>query len=129
MNLKMSGDVMEKDKIYANKLISEYSHKSDSKIIKLKKMDKKVRKVPNVFAYTFGIISCMILGIGMCLVLVNGKQDINSFIIGIIIGVLGIILMCLNYPIYNILLKKSKDKYASVIIKLASEVCNDEENI
>ncbi len=116
---------MEKDKKYANKLISEYSYKNDIKVMRLKKLDRKVKKGPKIFSYILGSVSCIILGIGMSLTLVNGKEDINSFIIGIFIGVLGIILICLNYPIYNMLLRKNKDKYASVIVKLASEVCNE----
>ena len=36
-------------------------------VIALKKLDNKVKTPVNIFTYTFGIISALILGLGMCL--------------------------------------------------------------
>ena len=44
------------------------------------------------------------------------------FIAGIIIGVIGIALVCVNYPVYIYVLKKEREKIAPEIIKLSDEL-------
>ena len=58
---------MNTDKVYAQSIANEYSKKSTSKVVALKKLDNKVKRPANIFAYTFGIVSALILGTGMCL--------------------------------------------------------------
>ena len=53
---------MNTDKIYAERIASEYAPKETSKIIALKKLDKKAKMPATIFTYTFGIISSLILG-------------------------------------------------------------------
>lgn len=50
----------------------------------------------------------------------------NFTIIGIIIGIIGIILIAVNYPIYKKILEESKSKYSYDIIKLAKEIAQEE---
>ena len=115
---------MNTDKIYAEQIANEYSVKKDSKVIALKKLDRKVKSTANIFAYTNGVIMSLVLGIGMCLsmdVIGNG----NFFILGIVIGILGIIGVSINYPLYKKILTKSKDKYSYDVIKLANEIVEE----
>ncbi len=117
---------MDTNKIYAEQIANEYSIKNESKVIALKKLDRKAKLPANVFAYSFGIIMSLILGFGMCLsmnVIGNG----NLIVLGIIIGIIGIIGVGLNYPIYKKILEESKKKYSQDIIRLANEI--SEENI
>lgn len=117
---------MNQDKNYIEKIINDYCNKDNTKIMQLKKLDSKAKKLPTIFAYTFGMLSCLTFGLSMSIVLSNNNTQKQVFIIGAVIGVIGVILMCLNYPIYNKVLKKNKDKYASLIVKLASDICKDE---
>lgn len=113
---------MNTDKIYAEQIANEYSKKSESKVIALKKLDRKAKLPASIFAYSFGIISSLILGVGMCLSMgVIGK----SVALGIFIGIVGIFDVSVNYPIYKKILKNSKDKYSYDIIKLASEIAKE----
>ena len=81
---------MNADKIYAEHIANEYSVKKESKVIALKKLDRKAKLPADIFVYSNGIIMCLILGLGMCLsmnVIGNGK-----FVgLGIIIGIFGLI--------------------------------------
>lgn len=113
---------MNTDKIYAEHIANEYSKKDESKVVALKKLDKKAKLPAEIFAYTNGVIMSLILGIGMCL---SMKVIGDNFILGIIIGVIGIIGICVNYPIYKKILKSSKEKYAYDIIKLANEISKE----
>jgi len=111
------------DKVYAQSIAKEYTPKNESKIVALKKLDQKVKLPAYIFAYTTGIISSLVLGIGMCLAMkVIGDGSNMMFILGIIIGIVGIFGVCINYPAYMKILNARKAKYASDIIELAEKV-------
>lgn len=110
---------MNTDKIFAEHIVNEYSKKNESKVIALKKLDRKAKLPAEIFAYSNGTIMSLVLGLGMCL---SMKVIGDSFILGIIIGIIGIIGVSINYPIYKKILKSSKEKYAYDIIKLANEI-------
>jgi uncharacterized membrane protein YfhO len=117
---------MNTDKTYAEKIASEYAVKETRKVVALKKLDAKAKLPANIFAYTFGIIMSLVLGVGMCLSLkVIGDGSILLFVIGIIIGVIGILGVSVNYPIYKKLLEKGKKKYGNEIIELAKEIAEE----
>lgn len=117
---------MNSNKTYAENLAAEYSKKEDSKIKALKRLDNKAKLGPTIFTYTFGIISALIMGVGMCLSMgVIGNNTTLFMVLGIIIGVVGIIGVSINYPLYKKILSKNKDKYASDIIRLAKEVSEE----
>ena len=51
---------MNTDKIYAESIAKEYAPKDNSKVIALKKLDRKAKMPATIFTYTFGIItSCL----------------------------------------------------------------------
>lgn len=117
---------MNTDKIYAESIVNEYSIKDDRKAIALKKLDNKVKLPPLIFTYSYGIISVLILGVGMCLAMeVIGDKSTEMFIVGIIVGILGIIGISTNYSIYKMFLNSRKKKYANDIISLAKEITNE----
>ncbi len=114
---------MDTNKIYAERLASEYAIKDNSKIVALKKLDKKAKLPAIITAYIIGIISTLILGVGMCLSMkVIGNGSNTMFILGIIIGIIGIFGVSINYPIYSKILNAGKKKYAFEIIELAKEI-------
>lgn len=118
---------MNTDKILAEKIASEYAPQKTSKIVALKKLDRKAKRTAEIFAYTFGIVSSLVLGTGMCFAMqVIGDKTITSMVIGIIVGLVGIFGVSINYPIYKKLLKKGKEKYGNDIILLAKEIAEEE---
>ena len=114
---------MDTDKIYAEAIANEYARKDKTKVVQLKKLDAKAKRPANIFAYTFGIVSSLVLGVGMCLAMkVIGDGSTVSFGVGIGVGLLGILGVSINYPIYKKMLEKGKEKYVSDIIRLAKEI-------
>lgn len=114
---------MNTDKIYAEAIANEYARKDTTKVVQLKKLDAKAKRPANIFAYTFGIVSSLVLGVGMCLAMkVIGDGSTVSFGVGIGVWLLGILGASINYPIYKKMLEKGKKKYASDIIRLAKEI-------
>ena len=117
---------MNTDKIIAEKIASEYAPKKTSKVVALKKLDKKAKQGAQIFSLTFGIISSLVMGTGMSFAMgVIGENNITSMIIGIIVGLVGILGLSINYFIYKKLIAKGKEKYGSDIIRLAQEIANE----
>jgi len=117
---------MNTDKIYAEKIASEYAPKETSKIVALKKLDAQAKKGANIFAFTFGIISSLVLGLGMCFCMgVLAKISVLTMVLGVAIGLVGIAGVSANYFIYKKLIKKGKEKYGNDIIRLAKEIVEE----
>ena len=70
----------------------------------------------------------LVLGVGMCLSMqVLGDESTVSFVLWIIIGLVGIVGVSVNYPIYKKLLENGKKKYAFDIIELAKQISEADE--
>ena len=114
---------MNTDKIYAEQLANEYAPKDTSKVVALRKLDAKAKRPANIFTYTLGVISALVFGTGMCLAMGQiGSGTAGSFVLGIIIGIVGMVGMGVNYPIYTRILESGKKKYAFEIMELAKEI-------
>ena len=114
---------MNTDKIYAEQIANEYAPKDTSKVVALRKLDAKAKLPATVFTYSFGIIAALVAGVGMCLSMnVIGGGTTTMFVLGVIVGLIGLTGMGINYPIYKKMLAKGKQKYAYEIIELAKEI-------
>ena len=113
---------MNTDKIYAESIAKEYAPKDSSKIVALRKLDRKAKLPATIFTFTFGIISSLVLGTGMCLAMQVIGSGAIMMALGIIIGIIGIVGCAVNYPIYKKILESSKKKYAFEIVELAKEI-------
>lgn len=114
---------MNTDKIFAEAIANEYAPKDTSKVVALRKLDRKAKMKANIFAYTFGVAMTLLLGVGMCLSMgvVGGGGAVMTGG-GILLGVLGLAGVGVNYPIYKKLLAAGKEQYAFEIIQLAREI-------
>ena len=113
---------MNTDKIYAESIAKEYAPKDNSKIVALRKLDKKAKMPATVFTYTFGIISALVFGTGMCFAMQVIGSGITDMLLGIVVGIIGMIGCGVNYPIYKKMLENGKKKYAFEIVELAREI-------
>lgn len=112
-------------KFMAEKIRSEYIEKQSTELDALRKLDAKVRRPANLFAGIWGTVSALVMGSGMSLVMTDiggriGTQE--SMTIGIAIGVIGLVMALLTYPVYKKILKSRKAKYADEIMKLSSHI-------
>ena len=113
---------MNTDKIYAESIAKEYAPKENSKIIALRKLDRKAKRPATIFTYTWGIIFSLVFGTGMCLAMQVIGSGLTGMIIGIAVGIIGMVGCGVNYPIYKKMLEKGKNKYAYEIVELAREI-------
>ena len=109
----------------AQMIRSQYTEKDDTRLDELRKLDAQVKRPANVFGYTFGSISAIIMGSGMSLVMTDIGAKIGmteTMVPGIVIGVIGMVMALANYPIYKRILSSRKAKYADKIIALTDEL-------
>ena len=98
-----------------------------------KEMDKMeqlrtLHAVPTQKAQTaslaVGIIGALIMGAGMSLAMTDIGAMLGHFamVLGILVGVVGMVLVALAYPIYNRVLKTQREKIAPEILRLSDEL-------
>ena len=112
----------------AQKIRAQYMEKTPSELDALRELDTKVKRPANVFAYVFGSISAIIMGSGMSLVMTDIGAILgiaSTMVPGIAIGVVGMALALINYPIYKGILNSRKKKYGAEILALSEKIMNN----
>ena len=109
------------------KIRTQYTEKEHTDLDELKALDTKVKRPANLFAYTFGSIGAIVMGSGMSLVMTDIAETVgiqNPMLYGIIVGILGMAMTIVNYPIYKSILSARRKKYADQIIVLSDKIMN-----
>lgn len=107
------------------KIRSQYTEKESTELDALRELDAKVKRPANVFAYVFGSISTIIMGVGMSLVMTDIGATVvisDSMLPGIIIGIAGMFMAIINYPIYKSILGARRKKFADKIIAISDKI-------
>ncbi len=98
---------------------------AEDKMAQLRRMDAAVYSKATTASLAVGIIGVLLMGIGMSLVMTDIGEMLGTvlaMIIGISVGIVGIVLVCLAYPIYNRTLKKERERIAPEILRLTDEL-------
>ena len=114
------------------KIRTQYMEKETSQknLDLLRELDAEVKRPANVFGYVFGSIGAIIMGAGMSLVMTDIGAQLgieNTMPLGIIVGVIGMLMVLVNYPIYKNILASRKEKYAERILSLSEKIMAEEE--
>ena len=107
------------------KIRTQYTEKESTELDALRELDAKVKRPANVFAYIFGSISAIVMGSGMSLVMTDIGATIGmteTMLPGILIGIAGMFMAIINYPIFKGILGSRRKKYASKIIALSDKI-------
>ena len=91
----------------------------EDKLTYLKKLDNQIELTATIKSLSVGIIGSLVLGIGMSMSMVW----IDTLLVeGIFVGVIGIVILSLAYPMYQKTLKKKREEIAPEIIKITDEL-------
>ena len=107
------------------KIRTQYTEKEHTGLDELKELDSKVKRPANVFSYIFGTISAIVMGSGMSLVMTDIGTTVgisDPMLPGIVIGIAGMFMAIINYPIYKGILGSRRKKYADKIIALSDKI-------
>lgn len=96
----------------------ESQSENEDKMELIRRLDESVTKPGTVISIIAGVIGTLLLGIGMCCTMVWT----DMFVLGIIIGIIGIAVVLLAYPLYSAITKKQREKIAPEILRLTDEL-------
>ena len=117
----------EQDEIKAIRKKYAAPEEKEDKMAQLRRLDASVTAKAQAAALACGVIGALLLGTGMSLTMsdfakVLGPLENMALLFGIVLGVAGIVLVSLAYPIYNRIVKKERERIAPEIIRLTDEL-------
>ena len=102
----------------------KYLPQEPDKMEQLQRLDRGASQKAQAGAIALGVIGTLVLGTGMslCMTKLSGFLGGTAMFIGIPVGIVGIILIALAYPLYNHILKKERQRIAPEILRLTEEL-------
>ena len=102
----------------------KYLPKEEDKMEQLRKLHAIPTKKAQAVAIALGVIGTLIMGTGMslCMTELSGFFGGTAMFVGIPVGIVGMILVALAYPVYNRVLKKERSRIAPEILQLTDEL-------
>lgn len=102
----------------------KYLAPEEDKMAQLRKLDQRATQKAQAWAIALGVVGALILGTGMSLAMteLSGFLGGTAMFIGIPVGLVGIVLAVLAYPVYNRILKKERQRIAPEILRLTEEL-------
>lgn len=108
-----------KEQMEIKNIRQRYLPKEMDKMEQLRRLDQSATHKGMTLSLVVGIIGALLLGVGMCCTMVWAGV---WFVPGIAIGILGIVVVALAYPIYDHITKKEREKIAPEILRLTDEL-------
>jgi uncharacterized membrane protein YccF (DUF307 family) len=101
-----------------------YLPKEEDKMEQLRRLHAIPTQKAQACSLAVGIIGALILGTGMSLCMTELGSALGRFamVIGIVVGIAGMVLVALAYPVFNRRLKKEREKIAPEILRLSDEL-------
>ena len=102
----------------------KYMAPEENKMEQLRRLDRRASQKAQAWAIALGVVGALVLGTGMSLAMteLSGFLGGNAMFIGIPVGLLGMVLAALAYPVYNRVLKKERQRVAPEILRLSDEL-------
>ena len=109
------------------KIRQKYQVQEEDSMSRIRKLDAAVTQKATVVSLVLGVLGALTMGTGMSLIMTNlgsllGMYDSVVWIVGIIAGIIGMILVAFAYPVYSKVLKKEREKVAPEILRLTEEL-------
>ena len=112
----------------AARIRARYVEKERTELDELKELDKRVTRPVSIFSYVLGSIGAIVMGAGMSLVMTDIGNTAGipaAMAVGIAVGIVGLAISVINYPLHRMLLEKRKQKYSSEILSISEKLINE----
>lgn len=102
----------------------KYLPKEEDKMEQLRKLHSIPTQKAQSASIAVGVIGALILGTGMslCMTELGAALGNLAMVLGIAVGLVGIVLAAIAYPIYHRVLKKEREKITPEILRLTDEL-------
>lgn len=115
-----------KDQAYlVEKIRTQYTEKENTALDALKALDQKAKRPASIFTWVFGSVSTLVMGAGMSLIMTDIGETIGcaeSLVPGLVLGLVGMAMAIVNYPIYKGILHQRQEEYADEVIALSDKI-------
>jgi len=108
-----------KEQEEVKRIRSKYLPKEENKMELLRRLDAQVTQKATMYSIIVGVIGALIFGIGMCCCMIWAD---SVFVLGIIVGVIGMGILALAYPLYNRTIKKERERIAPEVLRLTEDL-------
>lgn len=107
----------------------KYLPPEQDKMAQLRKLHASVGSKAMTLSLVIGIVGALILGSGMSLIMTDLAASLGiaagaAMVLGVILGLVGLIMVALAYPVYDRVLKKERARIAPEILRLTDELLN-----
>ena len=102
----------------------KYLPKEEDKMEQLRRLHSIPTQKAQAASIAIGVLGTLILGTGMSLCMTDLGAELGplAMVIGILVGVLGLVMVALAYPLYNSVLRKERQRIAPEILRLSEEL-------
>ena len=102
----------------------KYLPQEGNKMEQLRKLHAVPTQKAQAASLAVGVIGALVMGTGMSLAMteIGAALGVFAMVLGIAVGIVGMVLVAVAYPIYNRVLKKQREKIASEILRLSDEL-------
>lgn len=102
----------------------KYLPKEEDKMEQLRRLHAVPTQKAQACSIALGVIGTLILGTGMSLFMteLGAVLGVLAMVVGTIVGLAGLVLVALAYPVYNRVLKKERERIAPEILRLSDEL-------
>ena len=126
-SFKLTYSAKEQEEIRAIRKKYATPEQTEDKMAQLRRLDARVTQKATSVSLALGVIGTLIMGIGMSLAMTDigkymGLAVEMGMLIGILVGVDGIVLVSVAYPVYNAIVRKERAKIAPEILRLTDEL-------
>ena len=106
---------------------NKYIPREQTPLERLRQLDRSATKKAQSVAITLGVIGALVMGSGMSLAMTDLNQMLQlseglAMLIGVVVGMIGMVLVALAYPVYNRALQKQRERIAPEVIRLSDEL-------
>ena len=102
----------------------KYLPTEENKMEQLRSLHQIPTKKAQARSIAIGVIGTLIMGTGMSLAMTEIGATLGelAMLLGIFVGIAGMVLVALAYPVYNRTLKKERQRIAPEILRLTDEL-------
>ena len=99
----------------------------EDKLAAIRRLDAQVTKKATAVSLVLGILGALIMGSGMSLTMTDigellGLNATLAMLVGIAVGIVGMVMAGVAYPVYNRIVKTKREKIAPQILRLTDEL-------
>ena len=102
----------------------KYLPKEEDKMEQLRRLHSIPTQKAQAASIAIGVLGTLILGTGMslCMTELGAALGHLAMVVGILVGVLGLVMVAMAYPLYNSVLRKERQRIAPEILRLSEEL-------